>query len=274
MVTRPETPALRSGSVARMSSRVDVEMPPGVSLPPGEDELPYDDGEPMESPQHREQMCLLIEQLDVHWPDRDFAVLGNQAVYYSELQAKQNDFKAPDFFVVLDVARRNRKSWVVWGEDGRTPDVVVEILSESTAANDKGAKKRIYERVLKVSNYYYHDIWTGEVRGFALRDGAYVDLEPDAHGRLPVPALGLTLVVRPGVHPTTRHEAHWLRFATEDGDVLPVAAEVASAMQAERDAVQAERDAVQAERDAAQAERDRLAAELASYRQRFGDLPD
>ena len=280
-MTAPETRPWQSGTLAAVSARVPIEMPPPVTVPPGEDELPYDDGEPMESPQHREQMCLLIEQLDVRWPERDFAVLGNQAVYYSELQAKQNDFKAPDFFVVLDVPRRTRKSWVVWGEGGRTPDVVVEVLSESTAAHDKGDKMRVYERILKVANYYYHDLWTGELHGFQLTDDGYVRLEPDAAGLLPVPKLGLTFVVARGPHPTTRHEAYWLRFATPEGDVLPIGAEVAATVQAERDAVQAERDAVQAERDAAQAERDAAQAErdalteqLAAYRDRFGELPD
>jgi Uma2 family endonuclease len=38
--------------------------------------------------------------------------------------------------VVLDVPRRERKSWVVWEEE-KAPDVVIELLSESTAKKDK-----------------------------------------------------------------------------------------------------------------------------------------
>jgi Uma2 family endonuclease len=34
------------------------------------------------------------------------------------------------------------------------PDVIVELLSDSTAAQDKGTKKDIYERVFKTSDYF------------------------------------------------------------------------------------------------------------------------
>ena len=56
-------------------------------IPPGEDELPYSDGEPLESETHREQMQLLIETLNAHWATRDdFYCGGNMFVYFSETQ--------------------------------------------------------------------------------------------------------------------------------------------------------------------------------------------
>ena len=67
----------------------------------------------------------------------------------SALQAKKNDFRGPDVFVVMDTDRHERKSWVVWEEDGRTPDVVIEIMSASTEKNDRGDKKRIYAKLLR-----------------------------------------------------------------------------------------------------------------------------
>ncbi len=78
-------------------------------------------------------------------------------VYFSELQAKKNDFRGPDVFVVLDTVRRERKSWVVWGENGRTPDVVIELLSPSTEAVDRGEKMRVYSKLLRVTHYYLFD---------------------------------------------------------------------------------------------------------------------
>lgn len=86
-------------------------------------ELPYDDAEPMESPKHRHQTNLLIETLHIHLADRDDVFIGgNMGVYYTTLQAIKNEFKAPDFFVVLGVPYRERTFWVVW-EEGRGPDL-------------------------------------------------------------------------------------------------------------------------------------------------------
>ena len=38
-------------------------------------------------------------------------------LYFSKTQAKNNDFRGPDVFVVMNTSRRERKSWVVWEED-------------------------------------------------------------------------------------------------------------------------------------------------------------
>jgi hypothetical protein len=50
---------------------------------PTEDDLPCDDGEPMETPRHREQTNLLIDSLKVHWADRTgYYVGGNMFLHY------------------------------------------------------------------------------------------------------------------------------------------------------------------------------------------------
>jgi len=41
-----------------------------------------------------------------------------------------------------------RQGWVVW-ENGRYPDVIVELMSPTTAEIDTGAKKELYEQVLE-----------------------------------------------------------------------------------------------------------------------------
>ena len=67
-------------------------------------DLPYDDGEPLESNWHRLQINLLGDALRQHWPKRtDFFAGGNMFVYYSLEQARTRDYKGPDFFVVLGV---------------------------------------------------------------------------------------------------------------------------------------------------------------------------
>lgn len=198
----------------------------GVELPPTEDELPYDDGIPMESPRHAAQMRLLIDSLQVAWADQEnFFVGGNMFVYFSLEQVRNRDFRGPDFFVVLNVPKRERKSWVVW-EEGKGPDVVIELLSESTAAVDKAEKKLIYQDRLRVPEYFWYDPFREELAGFALREGGYEPLELDHQGRLLSQQLGLSLVRWEGTYQeiTTR----WLRWATLGGDLLLTAQEVAT----------------------------------------------
>ena len=182
--------------------------------------LIFDDGIPMETYRHRQQMNLLIETLYLHWEDRDdFYVSGNMFVYFSPDQVKTEDFRGPDFFVVLGVdGRRERKGWVVWEEGGKAPDVVVELLSESTAEFDRTRKKEIYAKRLGVREYYLCDPWGDELEGFELKNGVYQSLPFDADNRIVSPLLGLAfarwLTTYQGVTTT------WLRFETLDGRLL------------------------------------------------------
>ncbi len=83
---------------------MDVDRDPfAPTPPPGQDALPYDDGEPMETSRHGDQMHLLIDTLRGAWAERqDFYVAGNMFVYFSELQTKGAYFRGPDVFVVLE----------------------------------------------------------------------------------------------------------------------------------------------------------------------------
>jgi Uma2 family endonuclease len=209
--------------------------------PPGEDELPFSDGEPMESERHAEQQHLLTSSLKRAWKDRDDVYIGgNMFVYFSELQAKKNDFRGPDVFVVLDTSRRERKSWVVWAEGGRTPDVVIELLSDSTAQIDRGEKMRTYAKLLRVANYYLFDPLTAVLEGYQLDPNArtYQRLPAWPDGDVPCPALGLRLGVRHGRHHGL--EIDWLRWIDADGRVLPTADEVAAEAERRLSEAQAE----------------------------------
>jgi Uma2 family endonuclease len=190
--------------------------------PPGEDELPCSDGEPMDTERHGKQQVLLTSSLERAWDDRsDFYVGGNMFVYYSELQRKQNDFRGPDVFVVLDTIRRERKSWIVWAENGRMPDVVIELLSPTTEHVDRGEKMRIYAQLLRVSFYYLFDPFTGVLEGYELDHSAraYVGLAPLPNGDFPCPVLGLRLGVRSGRYEGI--ETEWLRWLDAEGRPLP-----------------------------------------------------
>jgi len=254
-------------------------LAPGVEMPPTEDELPYDDGMPMETHRHVLQMFLLIEVLNHYWAEReDGFVGGDMFVYFSPDQVYTHDFRGPDVFVVQGVSKRSRKSWVVW-QEGKAPDVVIELLSETTAEKDRNEKKLIYQDRLRVPEYFWYDPYSGELAGFSLRDGKYVAIEPDADGRLVSQQLGLMLRRWEGVY--QREEATWLRWATPDGVLLPTPKEQAEqehqqSLAAQQQAEQAQQQAKEAQRQAEE-ERQRAAeleALLARYRERLGDLPE
>lgn len=64
----------------------------------------------MESARHRQQMSLLVDSLEDSWRERDdFYVGGNMFLYFSAAQVRNNDFRGPDVFVVLNTTRRERK---------------------------------------------------------------------------------------------------------------------------------------------------------------------
>jgi Uma2 family endonuclease len=96
----------------------------------------------VETQLHLEQIILLIKCLKWLWKDRtDFYAVGNLSIYYSPKKKKTEELREPDFFVVLGTERKTCKSWVVWETDGRYPNVIIGILSTSTANTDRRNKK-------------------------------------------------------------------------------------------------------------------------------------
>ena len=230
---------------------------------PGQDELPSEDGEPMETGFHDAQDALLKDSLFDAWSHRrDFFVAGNMFVYFSEKQVRNNDFRGPDVFVVLDTEAKGRKSWVAWEEGGRLPDVVIEVTSESTAHVDRGEKMDIYSRIWRTPAYFIFDPDTLRLEGYRLDQArrAYVPLEPDARGDLPVAPLGLHLGLRP-----TRfrnYEQPFVRWIDEHGEPLPVGSERADEADAHADAERARADEAHARADAERARADAAQARL------------
>jgi Uma2 family endonuclease len=198
----------------------------------------------LENELHLRQLLLLIQCLEWLWRDRnDFYAFGNLTIYYSPRQLKSEDFRGPDFFVVLGTERKPRKSWVVWEEEGKYPNVIVELLSDSTAKTDRGLKKQIYQDTFRTPDYFWFDPNGDEFEGFHLVDGQYKPIEPTEQGWLWSQQLQLFLGI----------VNQQLRFFTAEGQLVLTPEEMAAA-EAER---------------ANQAE-----ALLERYRERFGDLTD
>jgi Uma2 family endonuclease len=206
----------------------------------------YSDEPEMETDLHLTQMLLLISCLKWLWRDRsDFFVGGNLTVYYSQKRIKTRDFRGPDFFVVQGVEPRLRKSWTVWEEDGRYPDVIVEILSESTAEVDRTTKKTLYQNTFRTLEYFWFDPETLEFAGFSLTHSGYQPIQPNPQGYLWSEQLQLFLGV----------DENKLRFFDRHAKLVPTPEEAALCEQQQR--IEAEH---RAEQEAQRAER--LAAKL------------
>jgi len=227
-------------------NRLGPEPEPGaenVIVPPGD---LYSDEPTLETDLHLRQILLLLLSLEWLWQDRqDFFASGNLTIYFSPKQIKSQDFRGPDFFVVLDTERRSRKSWVVWQEDGKYPNVIVEVLSRSTAKADRGEKKLIYQNTFRTPEYFWFDPDTLEFAGFVLMAGTYEPIAPNEAGHMWSRQLGLFLGI----------DDNKLRFFTAEGALVPIPAEAAKA--AQQDIEQAQQATEQAQQKA-----ERLAARL------------
>ncbi|MBW4669445.1 MAG: Uma2 family endonuclease [Cyanomargarita calcarea GSE-NOS-MK-12-04C] len=237
-----------STDAIKQTDEWDWENPP---MPPTD--LIFDDGEPLESNRHRIAMNTLIRSLQEAWSERnDFFTGGNMFVYYNSAQARNRDFRGPDFFVVLDVdATVSRQGWVVWDEGGRYPDVIVELMSPSTAAVDTGIKKGIYERTFRTRDYFVFDPFDpASLQGWRLdANFRYQSIAPNEQGWLWSETLGFWLGTWQGT--IDREIAVWLRFYDRAENLVPLPEE-AYVAQAEEERQRAEQEKQRADRLAEQ----------------------
>jgi hypothetical protein len=175
----------------------------------------------------------------------------------------------PDVYWVGGVdPDRERQVWIAWEEGGRLPDVIVELLSPSTAAKDRGEKKELYARVFGTAEYFLCDPETSKIEGFRLAGRSYWPIPPDAQGRLWSEQLGVFLGVWHGIR--EGRTAGWPRLFRADGSMILTGEERAEAERlraeaADRRAEAADRRAEEESRraEAAEAENARLRALLA-----------
>ncbi|MEM8640991.1 MAG: Uma2 family endonuclease [Cyanobacteria bacterium P01_G01_bin.54] len=213
----------------------------------------WSDEPPLESTLHLHQLILLLNCLNWLWQDRDdYFAAGNLTVFYSSNQNKSEDFRGPDFFVVLDTEKRPRRSWTVWEENGKYPHVIVELLSDSTAKTDRGLKKDLYQNTFRTPEYFWFDPETLELQGFCLTSGRYDPVQPTAQGWLWSQQLELYLGV----------QESQLRFFTPASELVPTPEEAAAAQQQRADAEQQRAETQQQRADAAEQQNAKLVEKL------------
>jgi Uma2 family endonuclease len=197
-------------SVETISSRESEHIFPSGDL--------YSNEPEMESFPHLMQMLLLISCLRWQWRDRqNYFAGGNMTIYFSPRQKKSEFFRGPDFFLVLDCdPNPKRKSWVVWQEDGKYPNLIIEILSDSTAEIDRGEKKQIYQDIFRTPDYFLYDPFKAILEGYHLVEGRYESIAANSEGKMWSTQLELFL----GVY------ADQLRFFTSEGQLIPTVEEL------------------------------------------------
>ncbi len=253
-VDTPETPSL-----TRLNERFVQDLPLFPSraalLALTDRDLPSTDGLPMpESMRQYPWLNYMYNAFRRFFRDRsDVCVAVDVLVYAAGPEDAAGRVRAvsvaPDVMVAVGVDDRLRDSWVIW-QEGKGPDFVLEVASESTWKRDRDEKPAIYAS-MGVAEYFLYDPEGGRLdprlQGYALRGGAYRALPSEvlADGARGVRSavLGLCAHLRgPG------QELRWRDPAT--GQDLEAPEEVETAREAEaaaRAAAEAENAALRAE---------------------------
>ena len=225
------------------------------AIMPDATQLESDEPE-MESSQLYMQLVLLVISLEWLWSNsNDYFIGANLTIYYSPQQLKNRDFRGPDFFLVKQTQKRPRKSWVVWEENGQYPNLIIELLSDSTARVDRNLKKRLYQDNFRTPEYFWFDPETLEFMGFRLQNNQYEEIQLNNQGWRWSQELELYL----GVY------ENQLRYFTANGERVPTPqeAEIQEQLVARQAQLQAQQAGSQAQQAQLQAEQEREPAQEA-----------
>ncbi|HTU91932.1 MAG TPA: Uma2 family endonuclease, partial [Gemmataceae bacterium] len=182
----------------------------------------------MDSRWHRCAMNLLIETATYHFQDReDFFIGGDMFLYYNVERQRHRDFRGPDFFFVWGVdRRRDRKYYAIWQENYRFPDVIVELLSSSTAAIDRVDKRALYQDTFRTPEYFLCEPQVATLEGLRLNaQQVYEPIQANEHGWLWSEQLHLWLGAWYGEW--SDQTTTWPRFYDANGRLVPTFTEAA-----------------------------------------------
>jgi Uma2 family endonuclease len=230
---------------------------------------PTTDGRPMgETDLHRNIMFAAIESLKLHYAGQQVYVSGNILLFYQPGNRRRH--VSPDVLVVKGLDPHDRENYLLW-EEGRPPNVVIEVTSGSTRDEDLYDKFEIYRDQIRVLEYFLFDprgdYLEPSLQGYRLKARRYQPIKP-VDVRLPSRELGLHLET---------HNRELRFFDPATGHWLPTPDEARQAAEAERRQAESERRQAESERrqaemkwQQAEAEAERLRQELETLRRRLG----
>ncbi|MDE0105173.1 MAG: Uma2 family endonuclease [Bryobacterales bacterium] len=232
--------------------------PPGQ--PPEDVHYPDSDGTfLLQNAKHNAELLYAGQAVEQHLRDAPSTVLTDVAFYFKEGDNKA--VLAPDLSVTLDHEFTGPKTYKTWVE-GRLPDFILEVVSPSSATNDKKLKKGTYE-LLGIREYFVYDPdaeqpWVA-VQGYRLDEETKKygqALKRDKRGAVRSRALGVSLRAE-GSRLVVRN--------TRTGEDYVPTGKVRKRLEravAERNAERDRADQLAAERDAERGRADQLAAAL------------
>jgi Uma2 family endonuclease len=156
--------------VSGIETKTDIEYPESDGLPMGETDL------------HQWWMIHIKDLLRRRYEGQRVYVSSNLLIYPEE----GNNLRhvAPDCFVVLDCEPGFRRTYKLW-EEGKPPDVVFEVTSNSTRRQDEDDNPSLYAE-MGVREYFLYDPTADyldpPLQGFCFTKGRATPIRPNARG--------------------------------------------------------------------------------------------
>lgn len=248
------------------------------SAPTQESQLyPDTDGQPMAvSDDHRRVLTRILQLLEQFFRETpEVYVSGDLLVYY--LQGNPRKVVAPDVLVSFGIGQKRRRTYLAW-EEGKLPDFVMELASETTYQNDLTEKMSLYAD-LGIPEYFLCDIeglyLPTPLMGFTLVEDMYEPIRAAADGSVHSSVLGLDFHLHLDdlrlYNPVTQQWVLTPEEAAEARADQEASARQQETARADQELARANREAItrqqeSARAEAAEAEVEALRAELARLR--------
>ena len=205
---------------------------------------PGPDSNVPESTKHAETSAYTFNSLRAVFRDRPDDLIAHDLMLLFE-EGNPRATLAPDLMVVLGVGNEPRDSYKTW-EEGKVPDLVIEVVSRSTWRKDVRVKPPLYA-ALGIAEFWLFDPLNPRLAGFELSGGMYREIAELSEGGSRSRVLALDMLVMDGE----------LRCRDpRDGKVIPDFVETVRMLEAaEQDRSTADRERAEADRQLATANR-------------------
>lgn len=219
---------------------------------------PDTDGKPMAvSDNHRRVLTRILQLFEAFFRENpDVYVSGDILMYY--VQGDPRKVVAPDALVSFGIGQKRRRTYLVW-EEGKLPDFVMEMASETTYRNDLTQKMSLYAD-LGIPEYFLCDIEAlylpSPLMGFTLVDGVYEPIPAASDGSVHSSVLGLDFHLH-------LDDVRLYNPATQQWVLTP---EEAAEARADQEASARQQESARADQESARADREAVTRQQASAR--------